>query len=65
MKPDQALKELRKRAGTNSALAKWAKCSRQAVSNWKKVPAERVIDIERASGMSRHEIRVDIFGAAR
>lgn len=63
MTPAQALKELRKRAGTNVVLAKWAKCSRQAVSNWRKVPAERVLDIERHSGMSRHELRQDIYGA--
>lgn len=64
MTPAQALKELRKRAGSDAALARWAKCSRQAVSNWKKVPPERVLDVERSSGMSRHDIRRDIYGTA-
>lgn len=28
----------------------------------RKIPAERVIDIERVTGISRHELRPDIFG---
>lgn len=38
------------------------------VANWrlrKRVPAERVLDIERITGISRHELRPDIFGPAR
>ncbi len=37
------------------------------VMNWrtrKQVPAERVRDIETATGISRHVLRPDIFGAA-
>lgn len=33
----------------------------QAVSQWKQVPAERVIDVERVSGVSRHDLRPDIY----
>ena len=36
------------------------------VMNWRtrgKVPAERVLDIEAATGISRHTLRPDIFGA--
>lgn len=35
------------------------------VANWRtrgRVPAERAIDIEMATGISRHELRPDIFG---
>lgn len=35
------------------------------VMNWrtrKQVPAERVLDIETATGISRHTLRPDIFG---
>lgn len=35
------------------------------VANWRlrrRVPAERVLDIERVTGISRHELRPDIFG---
>jgi DNA-binding transcriptional regulator YdaS (Cro superfamily) len=33
----------------------------QAVSQWKRVPAERVLDVERATGVPRHELRPDIY----
>jgi len=36
----------------------------QAISQWKRVPVERVIDVERITGISRHELRPDIYGAA-
>lgn len=37
------------------------------VLNWrarKRVPADRVIEIEKLTGVSRHALRPDIFGAA-
>ena len=34
----------------------------QAVSQWKKCPSGRVLDVERITGVSRHELRPDIFG---
>ena len=34
----------------------------QAISQWERVPAERVLDVERITGISRHELRPDIFG---
>lgn len=34
----------------------------QAVSQWKRVPPGRVIQIETLTGISRHQIRPDIFG---
>lgn len=36
----------------------------QAVSQWKRVPPERVIAVEGLSGISRHDLRPDIFGPA-
>jgi DNA-binding transcriptional regulator YdaS (Cro superfamily) len=36
----------------------------QAVSQWKKCPADRVLDVERLTGVSRHDLRPDIFGPA-
>lgn len=35
------------------------------VANWRtrgRIPAERVLDVERITGISRHELRPDIFG---
>lgn len=37
------------------------------VANWRKrgqVPAERVLQVESLTGISRHELRPDIFGRA-
>ncbi|WP_093820201.1 transcriptional regulator [Stenotrophomonas indicatrix] len=38
--------------------------SSQAVSQWKRVPAEYVLAIEEATGVSRHDLRPDVFGPA-
>jgi len=52
-------------AGGPAALAKaLGGLSSQAVSQWKKVPAERVLDVERVTGISRHELRPDVFGGS-
>lgn len=51
------------KAGGPAALAKAiGGVSPQAVSQWKKVPAERVLDVERLTGISRHDLRPDVFG---
>lgn len=50
-------------AGGLSALAQMMQTSPQAVANWRVrgIPAERVLEIERATGISRHELRPDIY----
>lgn len=54
-----------KEAGGNAALAnKLGGLTSQAVSQWKRVPAGRVLDVERVTGFSRHVLRPDVFGAA-
>jgi DNA-binding transcriptional regulator YdaS (Cro superfamily) len=35
----------------------------QAISQWKHVPSLRVIEVERLSGIPRHELRPDIYPA--
>ena len=35
--------------------------SSQAVSQWKRVPADRVLEVERISGVSRHDLRPDLY----
>lgn len=32
-----------------------------AVSQWQRVPAERVLDVERITGISRHKLRPDLY----
>lgn len=36
----------------------------QAISQWKRVPAERVLAVESLTGISRHILRPDVFGAS-
>ena len=35
----------------------------QAISQWDKVPAKRVLEVEKITGISRHVLRPDIFGS--
>jgi len=49
-------------AGNSSKLGKKVGVSRQAVEQWKVVPPERVLAVERATGVSRYDLRPDIYG---
>ncbi len=54
-------------AGSQLALANALGIKSPSISGWydrKKVPVERVIAIESATGVSRHELRPDVFGPA-
>lgn len=57
------------RAGGPAKLAAAITCrsvkiTPQAISQWKRVPPDRVIVVEEITGISRHELRPDIFGPA-
>ncbi|MGV8950110.1 MAG: YdaS family helix-turn-helix protein [Cypionkella sp.] len=41
------------------------KITPQAISQWRKVPAGRVVEVEAITGISRHDLRPDVFGMAR
>lgn len=48
--------------GGNTALAQaLGGLTPQAVSQWRRIPAERTIDVERITGVSRHELRPDLY----
>jgi DNA-binding transcriptional regulator YdaS (Cro superfamily) len=47
--------------GRRIALAAALKVSPGAISQWDRVPAERVLDVERITGISRHELRPDLY----
>jgi DNA-binding transcriptional regulator YdaS (Cro superfamily) len=40
------------------------KITSQAVSQWRRVPAERALEVEALTGISRHELRPDVYGPA-
>lgn len=61
---DKALERAKAVAGGNTGLSrKLAGITPQAISQWKRVPAERVLEVERATGVSRHELRPDLYPA--
>jgi len=51
------------KAGGMRPLARAIGISYQAIQSWKKrIPAERVLDVERAIGISREQLRPDLYG---
>lgn len=54
--------EAAEKTGGIVALARKLGIKHTALYSWNRVPAERVLDIERLSGISRHDLRPDIFG---
>ena len=51
---------IRARRGLISEVARELGLTRSAVSMWDKVPAERVVDVERVTGIPRHQLRSDL-----
>lgn len=56
------LKRVIAKAGGGSALADALGIRPPAVANWTQVPAKRVLKVEELTGISRHELRPDVFG---
>ena len=64
MTPFEALTAAMEKAGSQSALARICGCSQAAV--WKMAQARRlsvgyVLQVEKATGVSRHDLRPDIY----
>jgi len=61
---EQLLRYLDEKRGRRLALARALNCRPSAISQWDRVPVDRVADVERLTGISRHELRPDVFGPA-
>jgi len=63
--PTEAIRQAVKIVGSQSELARICGVSQPAVWKWlqtaKRVPAEQVLAIETATGVSRHFLRPDIY----
>jgi TorA maturation chaperone TorD len=58
---DQALERAIEAAGGVRALARAVGVSQPAISTWKRVPADRVLSVESLTGVSRSELRPDLY----
>src|SRR5436305_482619 len=61
---DQGLDQAIRAAGGVGALARKIGISQPSVSNWSHVPAERVVPVEEATGISRQILRPDLYAAS-
>jgi TorA maturation chaperone TorD len=59
---DQGLDQAIRAAGSITELARRIGISQPSVSNWDRVPAERVLSVEAATGVTRDVLRPDLFG---
>lgn len=57
----EALRRAIKSCGGLDKLAAPLGITAQAVSQWDEVPPRRVLAVERVSGVSRHELRPDLY----
>jgi DNA-binding transcriptional regulator YdaS (Cro superfamily) len=62
---NRGLKEAIRAAGSKSALAQRLRVTRGAISQWTRIPVERVAAVEKATGIPRCRLRPDLFLAAR
>jgi DNA-binding transcriptional regulator YdaS (Cro superfamily) len=56
------------RVGGQSALAALLGIKQQSIYEWvkrKRIPAERVVEIESATGIPRHDLRPDLYPEKR
>jgi DNA-binding transcriptional regulator YdaS (Cro superfamily) len=58
---DKPIENIIEAGGGVVALAKQLKISKGAVSQWDRVPVNRVLDVERITGIPRQQIRSDIY----
>src|ERR1051326_4849646 len=60
---DAGLEEAIRAAGGVGALAQKIGISQPSVSNWSRVPADRVISVESVTGVARDVLRPDLYAA--
>jgi len=59
---DPGLEEAVRAVGSVSELARQIGISQPSVSNWTRIPAERVLLIEATTGVDRKVLRPDLYG---
>jgi len=59
--PPDPLEQALASVGGKAALARQLGVSRQAVQAWKATPVRHVLQIEKITGVSRHDLRPDVY----
>lgn len=62
---ESPLERAKNAAGGAAGLSRLIGVTSQAISQWRRVPAERVIQVERATGVHRSELRPDLYPRER
>nr|WP_035215386.1 MULTISPECIES: Cro/CI family transcriptional regulator [unclassified Agrobacterium] len=60
----QGVIALKSAANGATAIARVIGVTPQAVAQWKAIPPEHVLKLERTFGVSRHKQRPDVFGSS-
>jgi DNA-binding transcriptional regulator YdaS (Cro superfamily) len=60
VRPDAAITKLR-RDGWLGEIARHLDLSKQATSKWSRIPAERVLQVAKITGLTPHFLRPDIY----
>ena len=55
---------LRSQRGLLARVAAGLNLTRAAVGKWDRIPAERVVEVERITGIPREELRPDLYRPA-
>lgn len=61
--PDRGLQEAIRAAGGVTELARRIGVTQPSISNWRRVPAERVLAVEAVTGIARTTLRPDLYGS--
>ncbi|NIW50572.1 MAG: hypothetical protein GWN14_29285 [candidate division Zixibacteria bacterium] len=56
------MRKILRKVGSKYRLAKDLGISTQAVYQWRRIPVEHVLKIEEMTGVTRYEMRPDIYG---
>jgi DNA-binding transcriptional regulator YdaS (Cro superfamily) len=59
----RAVDEAVRRVGSLKRLAERLDITRQAIQHWTSVPVKHVLTLEALSGVTRYELRPDIYGS--
>lgn len=58
---DEGTQKAIRAVGKAAELASQLGIKPQAISGWKRIPPLRVLDVERITGVPRHELRPDLY----